>query len=188
MKRKPVRWAEALKQMFSPVRKKRPAAARLRAEQLDERIVPNSYTITDGGDTAASGVLTQLRSAITDANANTDATNTITLATDVLLARANATGQENANSTGDLDIVSATTKTYIIQSSAGNHFTIDAAALDRVFQIIGTNVTVLFKNVTITGGVAVDDGTAGALPGSTDAKGGVSERQASTPAILRRVV
>src|SRR5262245_5573165 len=132
MKRKPVRWAEALKQIFSPVRKKRPSPTRLKVELLDDRIVPNSYTITDGGDTAASGVLTQLRSAITDANANGDASNTITLTTNVTLARGNVAGQENLNSTGDLDIQSGTAKTYIIQSSAGNNFIISANFLDRV--------------------------------------------------------
>ncbi len=65
MKRKTFSWTSTLKQIFSPVRKKlqKRASSRtqLKAEQLDDRIVPASYTITDGGDTAASQVtITQL--------------------------------------------------------------------------------------------------------------------------------
>src|SRR5439155_1033497 len=42
---------------------------------------------------------------------------------------------------------------------------------DRVFQIFA-NVTVIFRNLTITNGTAKDDGTAGAAAGSTEARGG----------------
>jgi hypothetical protein len=48
---------------------------------------------------------------------------------------------------------------------------IDGHQLDRFFQFF-PGVRVIFRNLTITGGKAQDDGTAGAAPGTTDARGG----------------
>jgi hypothetical protein len=48
---------------------------------------------------------------------------------------------------------------------------IQAGSIDRVFQVL-SNVTVIFKNLTITGGTARDNGSAGASVLSTDALGG----------------
>ena len=50
--------------------------------------------------------------------------------------------------------------------SGPNATIIDQTQLDRVFQIL-PNVAVTFENLEITGGTAVDDGTAGAMPFST---------------------
>src|SRR5262249_38332074 len=83
-------------------------------------------------------------------------------------------GQENAAATGDLDITS--TQHALVITGAGssgpNATIIDGGLKDRVFQIVNAGTTVVFENLVIQGGLAQDNGTAGALPGSTDALGG----------------
>ena len=44
--------------------------------------------------------------------------------------------------------------------------------MDRVFQVVNPGIKVTLKNMTITGGRAVDDGSIGALPYSTTSDGG----------------
>ncbi|HVL12750.1 MAG TPA: hypothetical protein VM529_09300, partial [Gemmata sp.] len=121
-----------------------------------------------------------LREAIFLANQDSDATQTINLASGVTysLTIANTAGQENATAEGDLDIVDqggvAGAKTYLI-AGLGSGAIIDQAVADRVFHILGasaTDLSVTFQNVTIRGGEARDDGTAGASDSSTDALGG----------------
>src|SRR5262249_771999 len=98
-------------------------------------------------------------------------------------------GQENVAQTGDLDIAN-TRHELIIQgavSSSGAPATIiDQTVADRVIQVFGARV--VFKNVIIEGGQAVDDGTAGALPGSTDALGGGILNDGGTVSLSNGVV
>lgn len=172
MNRKPVRWADALKHIFSPVRKKR-NSTRLAVEEFESRTVPAVITVTSLVD----GAVGSLRDAITTANTNSDATNTIQLAsgaTYTLTLANGGGGQENANALGDLDIFngsSLASKSYIIVG-LGAGATIDANFLDRVFHIIGSDVSVTFQSVTIINGIAFDDGTATAAKYSTDSYGG----------------
>lgn len=93
-------------------------------------------------------------------------------ATTYNLTLANA-AQENAAATGDLDI-NTSLHTLTIKgggSSGPTASIIDAAGLntgnmrDRVFQVTGSNVAVIFQDLAIQNGRAADDGTSGA---STD--------------------
>jgi len=114
-----------------------------------------------------------LRGAVIAANTNVSATPVIINlqpATTYNLTRTNAT-QENAASTGDLDI---TTSVHTVTVAGGGNSTIiDAAGLtsgnmrDRVFHITGSGVTVIFRNFVIRNGKAADDGTSGASTNPT---------------------
>ena len=76
-----------------------------------------------------------------------------------------------AGLTGDLNLTS-TSHRWIIQG-AGSSTIVDASQLqDRVFQIVKPNTQVVFQHLVITGGLAQDDGSEGALAGTTDALGG----------------
>jgi predicted outer membrane repeat protein len=68
--------------------------------------------------------------------------------------------------------LSQTSHRWIIQG-AGSSTIIDASQLqDRVFQIVNPGTQVVFQDLVIQGGLAQDDGTPGARPGTTDALGG----------------
>ena len=83
------------------------------------------------------------------------------------LSISNTAGQENGSFKGDLDITAPMT----IQ---GNGAIIDQTAADRVFQILAPNSSTLvtLQNLTIEGGQAVDNGTATAPAGKSQADGG----------------
>ncbi|HEX3280944.1 MAG TPA: hypothetical protein VHR36_06895, partial [Pyrinomonadaceae bacterium] len=112
-----------------------------------------------------------LRGAIIASNANASA-NPVVInlqpATTYNLTRTNAT-QENAASTGDLDITTSVHTVTIVGggSSGPNASVIDAAGLntgnfrDRVFHITASGVSVTFQNLIIQNGKAADDGTSG---------------------------
>ncbi|MEO8350560.1 MAG: hypothetical protein ABI680_02445 [Chthoniobacteraceae bacterium] len=135
-------------------------------ELLESRIAPATFSplaATPDGDPDS------LRDAITMANANAD-DDIIELESGIyVLDLANVAGQENLNATGDLDLTDAD-HTITFNGVAGETM-IDQTAVDRVFHVF-PGVTVIFNNVIITGGEAVDDGTEGALPGNTDGNGG----------------
>jgi len=164
------------------------AHRRLRVESLEDRRMLAVLTPTIFTDSNIAGA-GSLRNAIISANNDTNASDTIQLrAGTYALTLQNAGGtQDNTSafgsSTGDLDIFSAlTTKTLIIQGAGRANTIINANTatqlLDRVFQIIGNTpghtLNVQFKNLTINGGMAFDDGTAGTTPFTTDvvAEGG----------------
>jgi hypothetical protein len=118
-----------------------------------------------------------LRGAIIAANANVSATPVIINlkpATTYFLTRTNAS-QENAASTGDLDVTTSLHTVTIVGggSSGANATIIDAAGLntgnfrDRAFHITGSGVTVIFQNLVIQNGKAADDGTSGASTNPT---------------------
>lgn len=93
-----------------------------------------------------------------------------------ILTIANTGGaQENAGAEGDLDIdntnggVPGGIKTYVFN---GNGATISASYLDRVVQILGSDVVVQFKDLRFQNGEALDNGAAGKTIGQEDAHGG----------------
>jgi hypothetical protein len=112
-----------------------------------------------------------LRGAVIAANANASA-NPVVInlqpATTYFLTRTNAT-QENAASTGDLDITTSVHSVTIAGggSAAPNITIIDAAGLntgnfrDRAFHVTKSSVTAVFQNLVIQNGKATDDGTSG---------------------------
>jgi len=145
---------------------------RPRVEQLENRQLLATYSplISAGDSTSFTGPSSSLRACIIDANTNADTTETLNLQAGTYgLTIANTNGQENNCQQGDLDITAA--KTYTFVGQGANSTTIDAQSIDRVFQITAA-ATVTFQDLTITGGLASDDGTAGAQPGSTASVGG----------------
>jgi hypothetical protein len=134
---------------------------------LENRLVPAVFNPLP---TTPDGALGSLRADIIAANGNGQ-DNTINLqAGHYLLTLANSFGQENAAASGDLDLTSVG-HTITIQGAGSDVTVVDAGGIDRVFQVIG-NVTVVFSNLTITGGRAVDDGMAGTMPFNSVSLGG----------------
>lgn len=150
--------------------------ARLVLEALEARLVPATFEVSRSDDDNAEPVGTSnlsLRQAIYLANLDEDATSTINInVTSCRLTIANGVGgQDNKNRYGDLDLTRAG-HTYIIQQlNPSSPVTIQQTQVDRVFQL-APDVKVQFNNIIITGGQAVDDGTQGAQPNTTDALGG----------------
>jgi hypothetical protein len=128
---------------------------------------------------AADGDAESLRAAVIAAGNNGDASDEIHLAAGAyVLTLANVAGQENFAADGDLDLrfdpaaPAGESQTILIQGAGAEQTIIDGAALgDRVFQVLG-GVTVIFRDLTITGGAAVDDGQALRLPAQSDSLGG----------------
>jgi hypothetical protein len=144
----------------------------LLVEPLETRWVPTTLTPTtffDGGLGSGS-----LRDAVLQFNADTGTGDDIIqlLAGTYTLTIPNAGGHhETAGLTGDLNLTQ-TSHRWIIQGT-GPSTIIDASQLqDRVFQIVNPGTQVVFQNLVIQGGLAQEDGTDGALRGTTDALGG----------------
>jgi hypothetical protein len=165
-------WSRIFARKFGSRRHKQRYRTRLLLEALEDRCVPTTITPT----TFADGVLGSgsLRDAVlqfnTDAGTGDD---TILLeAGTYSLTIQNVDGyHETAGLTGDLNMTQ-TSHHWIIQG-AGASTIIDASQLqDRVFQIVNPGTQVVFQNLVIQGGLAQDDGSDGALAGSTDALGG----------------
>jgi hypothetical protein len=125
-------------------------------------------------ESAADGAANSLRAAIIAANSNGQDDVIQLTSGRYELTVANSAGQENAAAQGDLDILSdysAGQTLTIVGRGASNTF-IDANALDRVLHVVDSNVSLLLKDLTITGGKATDQGTGGTAPGTSVAKGG----------------
>ena len=117
------------------------------------------------------GTAGSLRDAINMANSNGEV-DTITLeAGTYSLTVANTAGQESAAAQGDLDILSDGDNSLTIIGAGAGSTIISQTVADRVFQIFG-DANVTFQGVTITGGQAVDDGSAGATAPVGDGNGG----------------
>src|SRR6516165_4413212 len=144
----------------------------LGVEMLENRCVPTTITPT----TFADGVLGSgsLRDAVLQFNADTgtqDDTIQLQAGTYSLTIQNVGGHHETAGLTGDLNLTQ-TSHRWIIQG-AGPSTIIDASQLqDRVFQIINPGTQVAFQDLVIHGGLAQDDGSDGALAGTTDALGG----------------
>lgn len=175
VRQSPSRWARTLFSIASTqrresLRRKNRIVTSSEIEYLEERTVPAVFNpipaaIDEAVNTDAK---LSLREAIIAANKN-GANDTINLKTGTYtLSAVNTAGQENAAAEGDLDISNDPTtnpRTQVVTShtltivgkGAGVTF-IDAAGIDRVFQI-APGSTVVFRNLTIKGGLATDDGT-----------------------------
>src|SRR6516164_8883033 len=136
-------------------------------ESLEGRCVPT--TVADGGLGSGS-----LRDAVLQFNADSgsdDDTIQLLAGTYTLTIQNPGGVHETAGLTGDLNLTQ-TSHHWIIQG-AGPSTIIDASSLhDRVFQIGNPGTQVVFQNLVIRGGLAQEDGSNGALAGSTDALGG----------------
>jgi len=166
-------WFGWWKRSICERRPRRQAASfRPAIELLERRCVPTTITPTtfaDGGLGSGS-----LRDAVLQFNADTgtdDDTIQLLAGTYTLTIR-NAGGQhETAGFTGDLNLTQANHR-WIIQG-AGPSTIVDASQLqDRVFQIVNSATQVVFQDLVLQGGLAQDDGSNGALAGTTDALGG----------------
>src|SRR5712692_11657337 len=157
---------------FGSSPKKQPYRRRLLLEPLEDRCVPTTITPT----TFADGILGSgsLRDAVLQFNADpgTGDDTIQLLAGTYALTIVNTGGHhETAGLEGDLNITN--TSHRLIVQGAGPSTIIDATQLqDRVFQIVNPGTVVVFQDLVITGGLAQDDGSDGALAGSTDALGG----------------
>jgi hypothetical protein len=142
-----------------------------RLHLLEDRCVPSTITprtFADGGLGSGS-----LRDAVLQFNADTGTEDDIIQleAGTYSLTIRNTHGHENAGLEGDLNL-NQTSHRWIIHG-AGTRTIIDAGELqDRAFQIVNARMQVVFQDLVIQGGVAQDNGTQGAQPGTTDALGG----------------
>jgi hypothetical protein len=153
-------------------RKNKVASFQPTIEFLERRLVPTTLTpttFTDGVQGSGS-----LRDAVLQFNADTGTEDDIIqlLAGTYALTIQNPDGRhETASLTGDLNLTQ-TSHHWIIQG-AGSSTIIDASQVqDRVFQIVNPGTQVVFQDLVIQGGLAQDDGSDGALAGTTDALGG----------------
>jgi hypothetical protein len=158
--------------LFGSARKKRPYRTRLLLEPLEDRCVPTTITpttFTDGGSGSGS-----LRDAVLQFNADAgteDDTIQLLPGTYTLTIRNTGGHHETAGLKGDLNLTQ-TSHRWIIQG-AGPSTVVDASQLqDRVFQIVNPGTQVVFQDLVIQGGLAQEDGSDGALAGTTDALGG----------------
>jgi hypothetical protein len=144
---------------------------RLQIELLENRWVPTTIiptTFADGGLGSGS-----LRDAVLQFNADTGTgDDTIQLLPGTYtLTIPNTSWHQSGGLDGDL-YLTQTSHRWIIQG-AGPSTIIDASQLqDRVFQIVNPGTQVVFQDLVIQGGLAQDNGTPGARPGTTAALGG----------------
>jgi hypothetical protein len=172
----PSRWLSPLRRAWGAwlgLNRHPPSLRRpLLLEPLEGRRVPATITPTtfaDGGLGSGS-----LRDAVMQFNADTGTADDIIqlLPGTYSLAIRNVNGRhETAGLTGDLNLTQ-TSHRWIIQG-AGPSTIIDASQLqDRVFEIVNPGTQVVFQDLVIQGGLAQDDGSDGALAGTTAALGG----------------
>jgi predicted outer membrane repeat protein len=120
---------------------------------LESRLTPTTLIVTTQADAVVDGDgKRSLREAITRANA-TDERDIIVLPAGVYsISDALGTAFEDGNASGDFDI----TRPLRIQGAGANSTVIDAANLDRVFDLLGKQIDVTFSDLTIRNGFAPD--------------------------------
>jgi hypothetical protein len=123
------------------------ADVRLGLEQLEARLVPASYTVTDQAS---------LQSALTAAMTGLDKSNTITLGNSI-------------NLSSPLSYTADSTKLLILDG-AGNTLSGEHEVRPLV---IGPDTNAVLENVTITAGRAVNNGSLAGVPATTAVGGGV---------------
>ncbi|MFO0930998.1 MAG: hypothetical protein U0736_28870, partial [Gemmataceae bacterium] len=156
------------------------SAWRPAVELLEDRLSPAVFSPTPS-DLLVSN---SLRDSVISANGNNQNNLFILSANVHRLTLTNSGGQENAAQKGDLDLTGAG-RTYTFLGAGPDLTVIDASGIDRAFQLF-PGVTAVFENLTIIGGVAVDDGSAGAFPGTGVAQGGAILNNGGT-LVLRNV-
>jgi hypothetical protein len=121
-------------------------------------------------DPTVDGSPTSLRHAIQAANASgQDCLITLAKGTYTLTIK-NTSGHENDAAQGDL-CISDSGHTVTIQGQGAASSIVNGNGIDQVFDVL-SGADAVFSNLTIEGGIAQDDGTPGALPGTTAALGG----------------
>src|SRR5262249_7109233 len=120
--------------------------ARPRLEQLEDRAVPATFTVTTALDVvnATDGKLS-LREAVTRSNDRPGPDSSILRAGVFKIAVDGA--NEDANATGDFDVTDAVT----IRGAGAGLTVIDAQQKDRLFELIGS-INVRFASVTLRHG------------------------------------
>ena len=141
---------------------------------LNARPARSSCSFNPTPDPTADGSSNSLRHAIQSANASGQDCVIQLQAGTYTLSIKNTHGQENAAAEGDLDITDSGHTVMIKGRGAGVSIVNGNGSTgidDRVFHVLGGANAVL-SNLTIEGGIAHDNGSAGALPGSTESDGG----------------
>lgn len=139
---------------------------RSRVESLEQRQVLTTFT---PDILAMDGAAGSLRAAVIAANANgqDDVIELTSGYWKVVLP--NAVGQENAAATGDFDLTEVG-KTITVQGAGVGKTILDGNNVDRLFQVM-PGVRAVFRNLTITDGLARDDGFDNSLPTHRPAAG-----------------
>jgi hypothetical protein len=119
---------------------------------------------------AVDGSANSLRAAVIAANASGQDCTIQLVAGTYTLTIENTNGQENHAAQGDLDITDSG-HTVTIQGKGAGVSIVNANGIDRAFQVLG-GANAVFSNLTIEGGIARDNGSAGILPGTTVPIGG----------------
>ena len=137
---------------------------------LNTRAARAACSFNPTPDPTADGSSNSLRHAIQMANASGQNCTIQLQAGTYTLTIQNSNGQDNTAAEGDLDITDSG-HTVTIQGQGAGVSIVNGNGIDRVFQVL-SGANALFRKLTIEGGVAQDNGTAGALPGTTVSKGG----------------
>jgi hypothetical protein len=141
---------------------------------LNSRAAHAACSFSPTPDPTADGASNSLRAAIQAANASGQDCLIQLQAGTYTLTIKNTNGQENNAAEGDLDIIDSG-HTVTIQGQGPQATIINGNGVnginDRVFQVLG-GANAVFRKLTIEGGVAQDDGSAGAQPGTTPSDGG----------------
>jgi hypothetical protein len=156
------------KHFLRPTAAPRKEAVRPWLEELEGRFAPAMFSPLPS---AADGASQSLRAALLAADANGDASNTISLAAGTYTLTDAAAGNLLIQDTASG--VASKTFTLVGQGASGTIITGGAGWNDRDFQIIGANgaaVTVTFQDASIEGG---DAQNAGVLGGGAALGGGL---------------
>jgi hypothetical protein len=137
---------------------------------LNTRAARAACSFNPPPDPTVDGSTNSLRHAIQMANANSEDCLIQLQAGTYTLTIQNNSGQDNTAAEGDLDITHRGL-TVTIQGKGAGLSIVNGKGIDRVFQVLG-GANAMFRKLTIEGGVARDDGTSGALPGTTESEGG----------------
>ncbi len=134
-------------------------------ESLEHRTLLSAFVVNSMADTVDAnpgdgsaqdaGGNTTLRAAIMEANALAG-DDMITLGAGTFTLTIGGTA-ENSAATGDLDITDQTGSLTIIGAGVDNTI-IDAAAIDRVFEVLAANVVLNLSGLTVTGGSSASPG------------------------------
>lgn len=151
-----------------PVRPRHSARRNSTLEKLEQRLVLSAFTPQLGDFGVESH---NLRETIQQANSNGE--------DDIIYLGAGLWqqnvingpgGQENQAATGDYDLTEAN-QTIIIEGQGPGVTIVDGKQLDRLFHV-HSDVTAIFRNLTLTNAQAYDNGFAGTLPNERPAMGG----------------
>jgi hypothetical protein len=137
---------------------------------LNTRSARAACSFSPTPDPTADGSSHSLRHAIQLANASGQDCTIQLQAGTYTLTITNTSGQDNTAAEGDLDITDSG-HTVTIEGKAASTSIVNGNGIDRVFQLLG-GANAIFRKMTIEGGVALDDGTSGRLPGTTVSRGG----------------